>query len=124
MKRLFSYLMGGCLLAACAAPQHDEISGELTDLDADSIIVYSYPFGSRSQDDVKMDTIAAPQGKFVVNVGDSVVKGVTIRPWKTPVPDADGKIRPVMMKGVNFILVPGAPLTLTGTASGEHPEQE
>lgn len=115
MKRLFSYLMGGCLLAACAAPQHDEISGELTDLDADSIIVYSYPFGSRSQDDVKMDTIAAPQGKFVVNVGDSVVKGVTIRPWKTPVPDADGKIRPVMMKGVNFILVPGAPLTLTGT---------
>lgn len=61
-----------------------------------------------------MDTIAAPQGKFAVNVGDSVVKGVTIRPWKTPVPDADGKIRPVMMKGVNFILVPGAPLTLTG----------
>ena len=39
MKRLFSYLMGGCLLAACTAPQHDEISGELTDLDADSIIV-------------------------------------------------------------------------------------
>ena len=115
MKRLFSYLMGGCLLAACATPQGNEISGELTGLDNDTLLVQSFAFNARSSREVKTDTVVMQNGKFAFNVGDSVAKKVVIRSAFTPKKNADGTMEAISMAVVSFVLVPDAPVTVTGS---------
>ena len=115
MKRLFSYLMGGCLLAACAGTPTDEISGELTGLETDTLLVQSFPFMGATERDVKTDTVVATGGKFAFNVGDSVPKQVYIYPKPSMQPGPDGRMPMVRTMPVRLVLVPGSPVTVKGT---------
>ena len=115
MKKLFSYVMGGCLLAACAGTPTDEISGVLTDMPTDSLVVYSYPADAKDNSQTKIDTVVMQQGKFALNVGDSVVKQIAIRPIWTPKPDADGRIPATPMRMLTFPLFPDMPVVVKGS---------
>lgn len=116
MRKVLNYLMGGCLLAAACTPsQKPEITGELTGLNTDTLLVRSFPFGARDVSQMKMDTIVAKDGKFTLSMTDSVPRLVNIYQKPSMTPNPDGSMPAMSMAAVGFMLVPQNPLTVTGT---------
>ncbi len=76
MKNLVYALVGAGFMIACQPSDQPEISGMLTGIESDTLLVQSFPVNDR--DSRRTDTIAMQNGSFAFNLGDSVLKQVYI----------------------------------------------
>ena len=107
MKKLAFAIIGGiCLTTACQ--NSAEISGTLTGVESDTLVVISYISG---EDKAITDTIPMKNGTFAFNIGDSVLKQVYIYDK----PSTDSQKNPALMKSISFMLVPEQPVKITGS---------
>ncbi len=107
MKKLAFAIIGGiCLTTACQ--NSAEISGTLTGVESDTLVVRSYISG---EDKAITDTIPMKNGTFAFNIGDSVLKQVYIYDK----PSTDSQKNPALMKSISFMLVPEQPVKITGS---------
>lgn len=106
MKKIALGFIGLGMLTAC---QHTaEISGTLTGIESDTLLVNSY---IRGIDEPISDTIPMKNGTFAFNVGDSVLKEVYIYAK----PATGDEPHPATIKAVSFMLIPGKPIKITGS---------
>ena len=105
MKNLCWMLLGASLLTACSPAAKMEISGTLNGIESDTLLV-----NHRSVDggEARLDTVPMLNGQFAFNVGDSVLKQVYIYAK----PSGNGA---VSMKALGLVLLPGRPVTVSGT---------
>ena len=106
MKKIALGFIGLGMLTACQ--QTAEISGTLTGIESDTLLVNSY---IRGIDEPISDTIPMKNGTFAFNVGDSVLKEVYI--YAKPL--AGDEPHPATIKAVSFMLIPGKPIKITGS---------
>lgn len=106
MKRFILPLLSAGLLAACNSAVDGNISGELKNANTDGLIVYSYYIGDR--DNPQVDTIALKNGKFSLNLEDSVLRQVAIYPKVSENQPADFKV-------IDFLLLPGKKVQISGS---------
>lgn len=85
----------------------------LTGIESDTLLVQSFPVNDR--DSRRTDTIAMQNGSFAFNLGDSVLKQVYIYGKPSVKPNEDGSIPAISMKAVNFLLLPGQPIKISGS---------
>ena len=69
MKNLVYALVGAGFMIACQPSDQPEISGMLTGIESDTLLVQSFPVNDR--DSRRTDTIAMQNGSFAFNLGDS-----------------------------------------------------
>ena len=103
MKNLVYALVGAGFMIACQPSDQPEISGMLTGIESDTLLVQSFPVNDR--DSRRTDTIAMQNGSFAFNLGDSVLKQVYIYGKPSVKPNEDGSIPAISMKAVNFFAV-------------------
>lgn len=113
MKKLVYALLGVGCMTACQPSNQPEISGTLTGIESDTLLVQSFPISNR--DNRQTDTIAMQNGKFAFNLGDSVLKQVYIYAKPLMKPSADGSMPAISMKAAKFLLLPGQPVKVTGS---------
>lgn len=113
MKYFSTLLLSAAVLTGCHSSDRYEISGTLTGVESDTLLVRSIPVGSR--DNAHLDTIAMQNGTFAFNVGDSVAKHVFIYAMPSSRRNSDGRIQAMSMKAVNIVLLPDQPVTVSGT---------
>ena len=113
MKNLVYALVGAGFMIACQPSDQPEISGMLTGIESDTLLVQSFPVNDR--DSRRTDTIAMQDGSFAFNLGDSVLKQVYIYGKPSVKPNKDGSIPAISMKAVNFLLLPGQPIKISGS---------
>ena len=113
MKNLVYALVGAGFMIACQPSDQPEISGMLTGIESDTLLVQSFPVNDR--DSRRTDTIAMQNGSFAFNLGDSVLKQVYIYGKPSVKPNEDGSIPAISMKAVNFLLLPGQPIKISGS---------
>lgn len=104
-------------LAACnTAPQYD-LSGTLTDIASDTLLVRSHPITPEmsGRPEMKVDTIPLVNGKFAINLGADVLKQVYIQAKPSLVPDAQGRIPAMSMRAISFVLLPGKHVVVNGS---------
>lgn len=106
MKKIALGFIGVGMLTACQ--QTAEISGTLTGIESDTLLVNSY---IRGIDEPVSDTIPMKNGTFAFNVGDSVLKEVYIYAK----PATGDEPHPSTIKAVSFMLIPGKPIKITGS---------
>mgnify|MGYP006948386159 FL=1 len=111
MKNLVYALVGAGFMIACQPSDQPEISGMLTGIESDTLLVQSFPVNDR--DSRRTDTIAMQNGSFAFNLGDSVLKQVYIYGKPSVKPNEDGSIPAISMKAVNFLLLPGQPIKIS-----------
>lgn len=111
MKKFLYAFVGGCCLAACAGNQKSDISGALSDVSTDTLLVQSYEIKASREQVVEYDTVVMKDGKFALNVGDTVLKQVVIA--EKPLLKAGET--PQAPKWMSFVLLPGKPVTIAGT---------
>ena len=92
-------------MTACSPAAKMEISGTLNGIESDTLLV-----NHRSVDggEARLDTVPMLNGQFAFNVGDSVLKQVYIYAK----PSGNGA---VSMKALGLVLLPGRPVTVSGT---------
>ena len=76
MKNLVYALVGAGFMIACQPSSRPEISGTLTGIESDTLLVQSFPVNDR--DSRRTDTVAMQNGSFAFNLGNSVLKQVYI----------------------------------------------
>lgn len=113
MKLFSTLLLSAAIITSCQSSGKYEISGTLTGVESDTILVKSIPVGGREHG--RLDTIALQNGSFAFNVGDSVAKHVFIYAMPSSRPNPDGSIPAMSMKTVNIILLPDQPVTVSGS---------
>ena len=90
-------------MIACQPLSRPEISGTLTGIESDTLLVQSFPVNDR--DSRRTDTVAMQNGSFAFNLGDSVLKQVYIYGKPSVKPNEDGSIPAISMKAVSFFVV-------------------
>lgn len=113
MKNLVYALVGAGFMIACQPSDQPEISGMLTGIESDTLLVQSFPVNDR--DSRRTDTVAMQNGSFAFNLGNSVLKQVYIYGKPSVKPNEDGSIPAISMKAVNFLLLPGQPIKISGS---------
>lgn len=113
MKKLTYALLGAALLAACQSNK-PEVSGTLTGVDSDTLLVRAYTLNDLNAQP-SMDTVAMKNGAFSFSVGDSVLKQINILAKPSSKPNPDGSMPAISMKGIYFPLLPGTKVTITGS---------
>lgn len=100
-------------MIACQPLSRPEISGTLTGIESDTLLVQSFPVNDR--DSRRTDTVAMQNGSFAFNLGNSVLKQVYIYGKPSVKPNEDGSIPAISMKAVSFLLLPGQPIKISGS---------
>ena len=113
MKNLVYALVGAGFMTACQPLSRPEISGTLTGIESDTLLVQSFPVNDR--DSRRTDTVAMQNGSFAFNLGNSVLKQVYIYGKPSVKPNEDGSIPAISMKAVSFLLLPGQPIKISGS---------
>ena len=113
MKNLVYALVGAGFMIACQPSSRPEISGTLTGIESDTLLVQSFPVNDR--DSRRTDTVAMQNGSFAFNLGNSVLKQVYIYGKPSVKPNEDGSIPAISMKAVSFLLLPGQPIKISGS---------
>ena len=113
MKNLVYALVGAGFMIACQPLSRPEISGTLTGIESDTLLVQSFPVNDR--DSRRTDTVAMQNGSFAFNLGNSVLKQVYIYGKPSVKPNEDGSIPAISMKAVSFLLLPGQPIKISGS---------
>lgn len=115
-KSFYLSLFGGVLLTACTPSPKYEVSGALTGVVSDTLLIRSFAVTPSGQpDEVQMDTVPMVDGKFSLNIKNDVLKQVYI--WAKPsmVPDAQGRIAAMSMRPAALLLLPGKQVTINGS---------
>lgn len=85
MKKYLSFAVWcSCLLAACTSSPQYNLTGTLTGIQSDTLLVRSFAINPLSRPQIVTDTVPLKDGKFALQLGDSVLKQVEImenRPW-------------------------------------------
>lgn len=113
MKNLVYALVGAGFMIACQPSSRPEISGTLTGIESDTLLVQSFPVNDR--DSRRTDTVAMQNGSFAFNLGNSVLKQVYIYGKPSVKSNEDGSIPAISMKAVSFLLLPGQPIKISGS---------
>lgn len=117
MKKLFSF-MGCCLLAACSSHQPGEISGSLSGVGSDTLLVRSfvmYPTNT-GRPELDLDTVPLVNGKFSLNLGNSTdLRYVQIGEFPSSKSNPDGSRPAVSMEVIPLVLLPGKYVTVEGS---------
>lgn len=117
MKKLFSF-MGCCLLAACSSHQPGEISGSLSGVGSDTLLVRSfvmYPTNT-GRPELDLDTVPLVNGKFSLNLGNSTdLRYVQIGEFPSSKSNPDGSRPAVSMEVIPLVLLPGKSITIEGS---------
>lgn len=114
-KNLNFYLLGSCLLTACVSSPQFNVSGCLTGLGNDTLLVRSYEINSLADRTVITDTVPVENGIFKLNLDAQKLQNVMIMEKPSLIPDAQGRIPAISMKGISFVLLPGKHVTINGT---------
>lgn len=117
MKKLFSFI-ACCLLAACSSHQPGEISGSLSGVGSDTLIVHSFVMNLASTERPKLytDTVPLVNGKFSLNLGDSTdLRYVQIGELPSSKSNPDGSRPSVSIEVIPLVLLPGKSVTIEGS---------
>lgn len=117
MKKLFSF-MGCCLLAACSSHQPGEISGSLSGVGSDTLLVRSFVLDptNTGRPELDLDTVPLVNGKFSFNLGNSTdLRYVQIGEFPSSKSNPDGSRPSVSMEVIPLILLPGKSVTIEGS---------
>ena len=108
-KKVLALLAGTALLTACQPTQQKTtITGTLDDIESDTLVALIYPVTREGK--TIHDTIALQNGKFTIEVtNDTVPSYVTI------FPKSAGNKAVNMSEFIQVLVIPGQPLTVTGT---------
>lgn len=117
MKKLFSF-MGCCLLAACSSHQPGEISGSLSGVGSDTLLVRSFVLDptNTGRPELDLDTVPLVNGKFSLNLGNSTdLRYVQIGEFPSSKSNPDGSRPAVSMEVIPLVLLPGKYVTVEGS---------
>ncbi len=116
MKKLFSF-MGCCLLAACSSHQPGEISGSLSGVGSDTLLVRSFVLDptNTGRPELDLDTVPLVNGKFSFNLESNALRMVRIGELPSSKPNPDGSIPAASMEVIYFALLPGKSVTIEGS---------
>ena len=116
MKKLFSF-MGCCLLAACSSHQPGEISGSLSGVGSDTLLVRSFVLDptNTGRPELDLDTVPLVNGKFSFNLESNALRMVQIGELPSSKPNPDGSIPAASMEVIYFALLPGKSITIEGS---------
>ena len=110
--------MGCCLLAACSSHQPGEISGSLSGVGSDTLLVRSfvmYPTNT-GRPELDLDTVPLVNGKFSLNLGNSTdLRYVQIGEFPSSKSNPDGSRPAVSMEVIPLVLLPGKYVTVEGS---------
>lgn len=119
MKKYLSFAVWcSCLLAACTSSPQYNLTGTLTGIQSDTLLVRSFAINPLSRPQIVTDTVPLKDGKFALQLGDSVLKQVVIMEKPSLVPDAQGRIPAISMDAISFILLPGKKVVVNGSLDG------
>ena len=116
MKKLFSF-MGCCLLAACSSHQPGEISGSLSGVGSDTLLVRSFVLDptNTGRPELDLDTVPLVNGKFSFNLESNALRMVQIGELPSSKPNPDGSRPAVSMEVIPLVLLPGKYVTVEGS---------
>lgn len=106
MKKTICYLLGSVLLLGACQQKKSNLQGTLTGVKSDTILVYSAIPGQRG---LTTDTVALKDGKFALNIPDSVLTMIYIQP-KPVGNEAMMSINPMDA----IVMLPGNELKVSG----------
>lgn len=106
MKHSAYLILAACMLASCQNEGKHTVTGEMTDLAGDTLIVYSREAGTDNE--VRLDTIVAKNGKFVFDTDNTVMQEIIIS-----VQDDMS----MTYREVEFLLLPGHKVRISGRMS-------
>lgn len=112
-KRFLTLLGVICLVTACRSSSTFKVSGTLSGVESDTLLVVSFPVGNPSER--QMDTVAMQNGKFEFNLEDSVLRQVNLFAKPAFRSDLKGAVPAMSMKSVSCLLLPGQPITINGS---------
>lgn len=117
MRRIVSLgVLGVCILmVACRFSSQYNLSGNLTGINSDTLLIRSYNIDPFSEPVVRTDTVPLKKGDFKLQLEGNNLKRVMIMEKPSLVPDARGRIPAFSMKSVSFILLPGKKIVINGT---------
>lgn len=114
MKKITIYtLLGICALSSGQVFGQSKITGKLTGIKSDTLLIQTYPAKDRSNP--RMDTIALKNGSFVLPIKSNELMEGYMYAKPSLKPDANGRIPAASMKGIQLVLLPGQSLDITGT---------
>ena len=112
MKKLMSLVLGGMMMASCQPTVNNGVSGTLTGIESDSLLIFKNDLGARTPN--QTDTIALKNNKFTYSVTDSTVQLVKLYP--IPALDANGQRKRMVLSDVVTIpVLPGKGVQITGS---------
>lgn len=115
MKKSILALSGVvCLMTACQPSSTFKVSGTLSGVESDTLLVTSYPVGGNPRER-QLDTVAMQNGKFEFNLEDSVLLQVKLSKQPVYKPSTDGSMPAFSLQAVSFLLLPGQPVTINGS---------
>lgn len=107
-KNLILSVWGSCLLAACTSSPQYNLSGTLTGVQSDTLLVRSFEINPSTERQVVNDTaVPLKDGKFALQLECSVLKQVVIMEKPSLTPDMQGRIPAISMDAISFVLLPG-----------------
>ena len=117
MRRIVSLgILGVCILmVAWRFSSQYNLSGNLTGINSDTLLIRSYNIDPFSESVVRTDTVPLRNGDFKLQLEGNNLKRVMIMEKPSLVPDARGRIPAFSMKSVSFILLPGKKVVINGT---------
>lgn len=113
MKPLIYVIAGMGLISSGMASAQNNISGTLSGIESDTILVQSIEIENNRNRSI--DTVAMQNGKFAFNLNDDKLKMVYIFAKPSSKPNPDGSKPAMSMTNANFLLFPGNPVKINGT---------
>lgn len=118
-KNLILSVWGSCLLAACTSSPQYNLSGTLTGVQSDTLLVRSFEINPSTERQVVNDTaVPLKDGKFALQLECSVLKQVVIMEKPSLTPDMQGRIPAISMDAISFVLLPGKEAVVNGSLDG------
>lgn len=106
MKHSAYLILAACMLASCQNEGKHTVTGEMTDLAGDTLMIYSREAGTDNE--VRLDTVVAKNGKFVFDTDNTVMQEIIIS-----VQDDMS----MTYREVEFLLLPGHKVRISGQMS-------
>ena len=115
--RYLNVLAAAALLCACqSAPKQTTITGTLTGIESDTLIVNYFPVSDLSRRTIHRDTIAMQQGKFTYHLAND---SVPMEAWLYAKPKP-GEAMALLRANTGVVLFPGETVEVSGSMDDYH----